>query len=79
MPVTERGPSLSDPICSWPLADMEVVIEGSEMPISVVKFATGSSDLLALADEGGQVRLIQLGTEAQVIQVLFSLCGVCCA
>mmetsp|Transcript_25323 Transcript_25323/g.70821 ORF Transcript_25323/g.70821 Transcript_25323/m.70821 type:complete len:377 (+) Transcript_25323:840-1970(+) len=59
-----------------PFQDMEVVLEGSEMPISVVKFAAASSDLLALGDEGGQVRLVQLGTEAQVIQILEHEAGV---
>ena len=40
------------------------------MPISVIKFATASSSLLAAGDEAGQVRIIQLGSEgSEVVQV----------
>ena len=49
---------------------MEVAVEESDMPISVIKFATASSSLLAAGDEAGQVRIIQLGSEcSEVVQV----------
>jgi hypothetical protein len=47
---------------------MEVVCEASEMPISVVKFAPQRSDLLAVGDEAGQVRIMQVEPETAVMQ-----------
>lgn len=49
--------------------EMEVVCEESEMPISVVKFAPQRSDLLAVGDEAGQVRIMQVEPETAIMQV----------
>lgn len=54
-------------VCS---ADMELVVEASDTPISIVKFARHSSDLLAMGDEAGIVRIIQLAAGTKVIQVM---------
>uniref|UniRef100_A0A061S135 Wd repeat-containing protein 13-like n=1 Tax=Tetraselmis sp. GSL018 TaxID=582737 RepID=A0A061S135_9CHLO len=52
--------------------DIEVVVEESEMPISVVKFARASSTTVAMGDEAGQVQIVEIGREGEprVVQIL---------
>eukprot|EP00873_Tetraselmis_striata_P041757 jgi/Tetstr1/462021/TSEL_007092.t1 len=64
------------PLGSFSLQEMEVVCEESEMPISVVKFAPQRSDLLAVGDEAGQVRIMQVEPETAIMQILEHEAGV---